>query len=202
MNTLLNIIQLNIFAIVCNQFLREHILFSWNFALTRYLFSSELNKNNCLLQKWYFVSKTGLTYCEKKLSSDREIFFKFEAEGREFAKFLRSLEQLFEQWKARPIFETECYLTCSWRFLRSDIGKNNWDLETYRKSLKKDMTTLPLQFFLTLWHLFYWCLLSPNNHLSNTSISILFQYVQCVNSYLPVPVLLLNHSSNIQGFPG
>jgi hypothetical protein len=55
------------------------------------------------------------------------------------------------------------------------------------------MTTLPLLFFLTLWHLFLLCLLPPNNHLSNTSISILFQCVQCVNSYLPV--LLLNHSS-------
>ena len=31
---------------------------------------------------------------EKKCSSDREKLLKFEAEGREFAKFLRSLEQL------------------------------------------------------------------------------------------------------------
>ena len=32
-------------------------------------------------------------------SSDREKFLEFEAEGREFAKILRSLEQLFKQWK-------------------------------------------------------------------------------------------------------
>ena len=31
----------------------------------------------------------------KKNSSDREKLLKFEAEGREFAKFLRSLEQFF-----------------------------------------------------------------------------------------------------------
>ena len=44
--------------------------------------------------KWYFVTKIVLTYCEKKnCSSDREKLLKFEAEGREFAKCLRSLEQ-------------------------------------------------------------------------------------------------------------
>ena len=42
---------------------------------------------------WYFVTKIVLTYCEKNCSSDREKLLKFEAEGREFAKFLRSLEQ-------------------------------------------------------------------------------------------------------------
>ena len=46
--------------------------------------------------KWYFVTKIVLTYCEKKCSSDREKLLKFEAEGREFAKFLRSLEQFIQ----------------------------------------------------------------------------------------------------------
>ena len=36
-------------------------------------------------RKWYFVAKIVLTCCEN--------FLKFEAEGREFSKFLRSLEQ-------------------------------------------------------------------------------------------------------------
>ena len=39
---------------------------------------------------------------------------------------------------------TKCFLTCSWRFLRYNrirtiqiqIGKKNWDLETYRKNYK------------------------------------------------------------------
>ena len=43
----------------------------------------------------------------KSCSSDREKLLKFEAEGREFAKILRSLEQF--------------------------IRKNDWDLETYKK---------------------------------------------------------------------
>ena len=49
-----------------------------------------------LLKKWYFVTKIVLIYCEKKHYSDREKFLKFEAEGREFAKFLRSLEQFIQ----------------------------------------------------------------------------------------------------------
>ena len=48
--------------------------------------------------------------CEKKCFSDREKLLKFQAEGREFAKCLRSLEQ-FIQTVNRMVF-----LTCSWRF--------------------------------------------------------------------------------------
>jgi hypothetical protein len=46
--------------------------------------STDQPKNN---KKLYFVTKIVLTYC----SSDREKLLKFEAEGREFAKLLRSL---------------------------------------------------------------------------------------------------------------
>ena len=44
-------------------------------------------------KKWYFVIKIVLTYCEKKivLVIEKKLL-KFEAEGQEFAKFLRSLE--------------------------------------------------------------------------------------------------------------
>ena len=45
---------------------------------------------------WYFVTKIVLTYCEKLL--------KFEAEGREFAKFLRSLEQIIQTVKGQNNF--------------------------------------------------------------------------------------------------
>ena len=45
---------------------------------------------------WYFVTKIVLTYCEKNCSSDREKLLKFEVEGREFAKILRSLEQFIQ----------------------------------------------------------------------------------------------------------
>ena len=40
----------------------------------------------------------------KKCSSDRENFLKFEAEGREFAKILRSLEQFVQTVKGQNNF--------------------------------------------------------------------------------------------------
>ena len=43
-----------------------------------------------------------LVFCHQNCSSDREKLLQFEAEGREFAKKLRSLEQ----WKVRSIFGT------------------------------------------------------------------------------------------------
>ena len=55
---------------------------------------------------WYFVTKIVLTYCEKKnvLVIEKKLL-KFEAEGREFAKFLRSLEHFFFQTvKGQNIF--------------------------------------------------------------------------------------------------
>ena len=65
---------------------------------------------------------------------------KFEAEGQEFAKVLRSLEQFIQNVKR-------------WRFLGSNILKknriqietNNWDLETYRKSYKNYMYSQKLR---------------------------------------------------------
>ena len=78
-----------------------------------------------------------------KCSSDREKLLKFEAEGREFAKCLRSIEQFIQTVKGQHNFwQQNVFLTCSWRFLRYDkfrririqIGKNYWDIETCRKS--------------------------------------------------------------------
>ena len=46
----------------------------------------------------------------KNCSSDPEFFLKFEAEGREFAKFLRSLEQFIQTVKGQNNFlVTECF---------------------------------------------------------------------------------------------
>ena len=54
-------------------------------------------------------------------SSDREKLLKFEAEGREFAKILRSLEQFIQTVKGQEnVCQHNYFLTCSWRFLRSD----------------------------------------------------------------------------------
>ena len=49
----------------------------------------------------YFVTKLILTYC---CSSDRKILLQFEAEGREFAKLLRSLEQFIQTVKGQNNF--------------------------------------------------------------------------------------------------
>ena len=50
----------------------------------------------CCWSKWYFVSKIALIYCEINCSSDQEKHLRFEAEGWEFAKFLRSLDQFIK----------------------------------------------------------------------------------------------------------
>ena len=72
----------------------------------------------CFLSyQWYFVSKIVLAYCEKNCSSEREKVLKFEAEGQEFAKF----EQCSE--RSDQLLKQNTFLTCSWRFLRSNILK-------------------------------------------------------------------------------
>ena len=55
----------------------------------------------------YFFG-TFFGFCEKVFSnsSDQEKLLKFEAEGREFAKFLRSLEQFIQ---TEQFFVTECF---------------------------------------------------------------------------------------------
>ena len=59
----------------------------------------------CLLDKlWYFVSKIVPTYCEKNCSIDREKLLKSEAEVREFAKIMRSLEQFIQTVKGQNNF--------------------------------------------------------------------------------------------------
>ena len=63
----------------------------------------------------FFVTKIVLTYCEKKIvPSDREKLLKFQAEGREFAKFLRPLEQFIRTVKGQNNFwQQNAFLTCS-----------------------------------------------------------------------------------------
>ena len=58
-------------------------------------------------KEWYFVTKIALTYYEKKIVLVIKIFFlKFEIEGQEFSKFLKTLEQFIQtvQWKLRTTF--------------------------------------------------------------------------------------------------
>ena len=68
----------------------------------------------------------------KNCSSDREKLLKFEAEGREFSKFLRSLEQFIQTVKGQNnSWLQNAFLTCSWRFLRLDT------LEQLKSKLEK-----------------------------------------------------------------
>ena len=57
-------------------------------------------------------------------------FIKFDTEGREFSKNLRSLEQFILTVKGQNnFFKQNSFLTSKW--------KNNWFLESYRKNQKK-----------------------------------------------------------------
>ena len=53
---------------------------------------------------WHFVSNCSDLAVIKNCSSDREKILKLEAEGREFANFLRSLEQFIRTVKGQTNF--------------------------------------------------------------------------------------------------
>jgi hypothetical protein len=64
--------------------------------------------------------KMVLSY-QKNRSSDPEKLLKFEAEGREFAKFLEITRTIYSNSeRSEQVLVTECFLTCPWRFLRSN----------------------------------------------------------------------------------
>jgi hypothetical protein len=67
----------------------------------------------------------------KKCSSDWENLLKFEAEGWEFAKILRSLEQFIQTVKGQKNFWWQnAFLTCSWMFLGSNkLEQSEFKLE-------------------------------------------------------------------------
>ena len=69
------------------------------FSLGLPMIKSTVPQFNTFRKKWYFVTKIVLTYFEKKCSSDPKKVLKFVAEGREFAKYLRSLEQFIQTVK-------------------------------------------------------------------------------------------------------
>ena len=50
------------------------------------------------------LEQERMVLCYQNCSSDREKIVKFEAEGREFAKFLRSLEQFIQTVKGQNNF--------------------------------------------------------------------------------------------------
>ena len=66
-------------------------------------------------------------------SIDRENILKLEAEGREFAKILRSLEQFIQTVKGPNNFwQQNAFLTFSWRFLiYSELEQFKFKLENF-----------------------------------------------------------------------
>ena len=79
-----------------------------------YCYDCTCNENPCEGDNYgNFFSNFPIYQCEKIIvpsgngilfSSDRENLFKFEAEGREFAKFLRSLQQFIQTLKGQNKF--------------------------------------------------------------------------------------------------
>ena len=85
--------------------------------------SPQQDNNGILLPKLFWPAMT------KKCSSDREKLLK-ETEGREFAKFLRSLGQFSQKVKGQNNFWYQnAFLTCSWRFLTSNTIERLFKLE-------------------------------------------------------------------------
>ena len=59
---------------------------------------TELYMNMCL------ITMTKMAFCYQNCSRDREKLLQFEAEGQEFAEFLRSLEQFIQTVKDQNNF--------------------------------------------------------------------------------------------------
>ena len=81
--------------------------------------------SSCLLEKLHLKE---MVFCYQncshllweKIVPVIEEKLKFEAEGQEFAKFLRSLEEFIQTMKGQNNFcKQNTFLTCSWRFLIS-----------------------------------------------------------------------------------
>ena len=72
----------------------------WNPSMQEVFFVTEFNevRNGILLPKLFWPT------VRKNCSSDRDVFLKFEAEGQEFAKILRSLEQFIWTVKGQNNF--------------------------------------------------------------------------------------------------
>ena len=77
---------------------------TWPFWIEFWANHSYIVRRRQNLKKWHFVSKIVLTYYEKKLFYWSKKLLKFEAEGREFANFLRSPEQFIQTVKGQNNF--------------------------------------------------------------------------------------------------
>ena len=78
------------------------------------------NKTRPFQEKWYFVTKIVLTYCEKKLFSWSRKTFDIRGRRPRICKIFEITRTIYSNSeRSEQFLVTECFLTCSWRFLRS-----------------------------------------------------------------------------------
>ena len=83
----------------------NRIIFDWNDELcSNTQWKTYRYKPLCKKENGILLPKLFWPIVRKKCSSHREKLLKFEAEGREFAKFLRSLEQFIQTVKGQNNF--------------------------------------------------------------------------------------------------
>ena len=96
--------------IIGTQFKRKYLSTS---AVTTYLIHNEVRVfyklHRSIFHDFFtnpivLTQKLEMAFCYQNCSSDREKLLKFEAEGREFSKFLRSLEQFIQTVKGQNNF--------------------------------------------------------------------------------------------------
>ena len=71
------------------------------------------------LHQWYFVSKIVLTYCEKK-KCDRDFFWNSRLKVRNLQNVWDHLIYFLNNERSEQFLKQNAFLTCSWRFLRSN----------------------------------------------------------------------------------
>ena len=74
-----------------------------------------------------------MVFCYQNCSSDWEKLLKFEAEGQEFAKSEITITIYLNRERSEQFLKQNAFLTCSWRFLRSN------ELEELEFKLEKNI---------------------------------------------------------------
>ena len=78
-------------------------------------------------KEWYFVTKIGLTYCEKELFYWSRKTFEIQGWRPRICKFFEITRTIYSssEW-SEQFLVPECFLTCSWRFLMYNKSEQLW----------------------------------------------------------------------------
>ena len=109
------------------------ILARWNFAfideiyeqfIPSILITSSLvlfgDKVTKILCNWYFVTKIVLTYCEKKLFQWSRKTFEIRGWKQRICKTFEVTRKIDSNSRSEQFWYQNAFLTCSWKFLRSN----------------------------------------------------------------------------------